>query len=56
MQPIILEGFVIPDDNSIELIDKFIKSQIIYQFLISKVLPNLIGTDLRILRFSVILD
>lgn len=56
MQPIILEGFVIPDDNSIELIDKFIKSQIIYQFLINKVLTNLIGTDLRILRFSVILD
>lgn len=55
MQPIILEGFVTGDD-SIELIDKFVKSQIIYQFLISKILANLIRTDLKILRFSVILD
>jgi pyrimidine operon attenuation protein/uracil phosphoribosyltransferase len=56
MQPIFLEGVMTyKNDQLIIGIDNYIKNQVIYQFLIKKILFNLINVGLSVTRFSVIL-
>lgn len=59
IQPIILEGYILPGQNNDQLItaiDKFVKNKIIYQFLISLFLPNLIDANMGIRRLTVVFD
>lgn len=57
MQPILVEGFMVQNGaKHISFVDNYVKSQIIYQFLLDKILPNLKAAGINISRFSVILD
>lgn len=59
IQPIILEGVITQrkqDRGAFDSIDRFIKNKIIYQFLISKVLPNIIDAQIGLSRFTVIFE
>ena len=57
IQPIILEGIMSGSSTrKIDTIDSYIKTQIICQFLLTKILNALIKSGMNILQFSVIFD
>jgi len=57
IQPIMLEGIILGSiTQKISIVERYIKQQIIYQFLLTKILNEIIRSGMNISRFSVIFD